>query len=491
MRPGTAGDHYTRATLLLLGVWTLIRLWFCTTLDLVGDEAYYWLWAQHLDLCYYSKGPGIAWAMAASTALLGDTVFGLRVLSVLAAAGTSWFTFLLARDTFSSRVGFWAVLVATLTPVFLIGSVLITIDPLSVFFWMATALVFWRAAQEERAGPWALAGALVALGMLVKFTNVALLISFLIACVWIPSWRRHLGRPRFFLLIAMALLAFVPVLVWNAQHDWITFQHLKERGSLDRPWRVSPKEFSQFLGGQFGVYFPLFFAGLLAALGAARRLFPERREAVAYLLSLVLPLLAFYTVLGLNDGGQPNWTAPAFVSGTILLAAVWVHWAERSRVARVMARTSLALAAVVVAGFFVLSNVRLRTEADPLGRVRGWPDLAAQVEAARAQHGAQIVMAGNYQIAALMTFYLPGRPFVFMPRAERIHNQYAFWPGLRERVEPGADAILLEKQDRYAPEVAEDFAEVIPLGRVESHWRGKVVRSFYLYRCVDYKGAPR
>jgi 4-amino-4-deoxy-L-arabinose transferase-like glycosyltransferase len=62
-----------------------IRWWFAANLDLSPDESYYYLWAQHPDISYYSKGPGVALAILAGTSLFGPTEFGVRFLSPLLA----------------------------------------------------------------------------------------------------------------------------------------------------------------------------------------------------------------------------------------------------------------------------------------------------------------------------------------------------------------------------------------------------------------------
>src|SRR5262252_11177376 len=83
--PALLNTRYSYLTAGLLVVLTAFRLWYSTHLELVGDEAYYWLWSRHLDLCYLDKGPAIAWIIAAGTALFGQTVFGVRFFAVLLA----------------------------------------------------------------------------------------------------------------------------------------------------------------------------------------------------------------------------------------------------------------------------------------------------------------------------------------------------------------------------------------------------------------------
>ena len=80
---------HTRAVWLFLLALTAIRFTLLGTSDLSFDEAHYWMWSERLGPAYFSKGPGIAFAIRASTALFGDTVFGVRVLSPIIGAATS------------------------------------------------------------------------------------------------------------------------------------------------------------------------------------------------------------------------------------------------------------------------------------------------------------------------------------------------------------------------------------------------------------------
>ena len=61
-----------------LVILTILRLSQVGKLELSPDESYYLLWSQHLDLAYYSKGPGIALVMKGMTSLLGTSEFGIR-----------------------------------------------------------------------------------------------------------------------------------------------------------------------------------------------------------------------------------------------------------------------------------------------------------------------------------------------------------------------------------------------------------------------------
>src|SRR5213592_5323407 len=90
----------TRAVWLFIIALTAIRLSMLATTDLEFDEAHYWMWSEHLAPAYFSKGPGIAFAMRASTAIFGANEVGVRFFSPVLAAGTSLLLFYFARRLF-------------------------------------------------------------------------------------------------------------------------------------------------------------------------------------------------------------------------------------------------------------------------------------------------------------------------------------------------------------------------------------------------------
>ncbi|MBF8261431.1 MAG: conserved membrane protein of unknown function, partial [candidate division NC10 bacterium] len=69
---------------LFLGFAVTFHLWFIASgrLDLAPDEAHYWTWSKRLDWSYYSKGPMVAYLIALSTRLGGDTDFYVRLPAV-------------------------------------------------------------------------------------------------------------------------------------------------------------------------------------------------------------------------------------------------------------------------------------------------------------------------------------------------------------------------------------------------------------------------
>src|SRR6476620_9798445 len=121
---------HTRAVWSFVLALTAIRLTMLGTSDLSFDEAHYWLWSGRLAPAYFSKGPGIAFAIRASTAIFGATEFGVRFWSPILAGCTSLLLFYFGRRLFSENVGLWTVIAFNVTPIFNVGAFVITTDSL-------------------------------------------------------------------------------------------------------------------------------------------------------------------------------------------------------------------------------------------------------------------------------------------------------------------------------------------------------------------------
>ena len=476
-----------QVVIFLLVLATGFRLWYCTYLELVPDEAYYWLWSKHLDASYYSKGPAVAWTIALGTWLAGDTVFGIRWLSVLLSAGTGWQLFLLTRRLFDERTAVATAVTALVLPLFAIGSILMTIDPLSVFFWIWGANLFWSAVQipENGRGRWSLwlwTGFAVGCGFLAKFVNALQLLCFLVFLVWSPEYRRWLRRPEPLAALAVFVLCTTPVLYWNMSHGWITATHLQERGALDHPFQFKLGEMLQFLQQQALVVSPLLFLGMLAAVfGIWRR--KTKTEGERFALSLFLPVFGFYLALSVNDSGQPNWTATGWVAGMMLAAAFWLGKAETNKTWRGAALAALGLAFAQTAALHETKWLDLPPRRDPLTRVRGWEKLAAGVEKWRQKKGVPLVIGDHYQTASILAFYLPDQPVTYTLQSGRIRNQFYFWP--RYPAEAGGRALFVARSPDHIPaELLKDFSSVTLLGEVHSEANGRQIRSYWVYLCA-------
>ncbi|MCX6967945.1 MAG: glycosyltransferase family 39 protein [Verrucomicrobia bacterium] len=475
-----------RWLLVFLLALTGLRLFLGGRMELSPDETYYYQWSQRLDWAYYSKGPGVALAIRAGTALLGPTEMGVRFLSPFLALGTSLWIFGLARRIYGESVAIWAVLLMNATPIFNAGAIVMTIDALSIFFWAAALWAIWLALERapKFSGYWPLAGFFMGLGFLAKYTNALELFSVALVLGLTAQYRREFARPGFWVMLGVFALAVIPPVLWNANHDWITVEHLRSRGGLNSGPQFHPTELLGFIGLHFGVYSPLIFAGMLWALWrGCREGWSDFR--CKFLALFALPLLVMYCVLSLKKCGEANWTAPAFVSLGILTVAFWHEWAQRSGKARKFAAAALGLGLVVSLLLVDTDSVRRLGihwpyKYDPSGRLRGWETVAIAMNDLRHKMEQEtgkplFLIANKYQTASSLSFYLPekrvdgpGHPPVYIPESQAIENQYSFWGRYDELTEPPeiARAMLPKVEDPAKREALttalKDFDAPIP-----------------------------
>lgn len=538
--------------LLALIVLTILRWVMAGSNELSEDEAYYHMWSERYAASYYSKGPGIATVMKISTTIFGHSEFGIRFFSPLLALGSSLMLFRLGRGIFGRQSAGWAVLLLNITPIFNAGSMLMTIDPLSIFFWIAAMLMVWHALHRASKWTfyWPLAGLMIGLGFLAKYTNALLLLSIALLLIVHRRWRGQLRKPGPYLALGVFVLCTIPVLVWNQQHDWITVTHLKERGNLDEATGFKPGEALVFFLGHLGVYSPLIFIGMLWALAISiGRFFKDEGEA--FLVAFALPIIALYFALSFHSGGELNWTSPGFVSISLLLAHHWFRWdgslllKNRLRRAAIIIAVGMSilalntdlvrqlgiqwsykrdprLPALTVGAALTKPHLVLSNADDPSTRLRGWKSSANYVaEIIRAQEEPVFLIANRYQTAAAFSYYLPDDVAIIRPTDAhpRVHtaesnapeHQFWFWPGYAQvdevKMVPspdgtdtfreessafiGKDALYItDNMKRKSPDerIKNSFRDYQMVMVVDIMRRGQFLRQIRVFHCSQYKG---
>ena len=385
---------------------TLFNLWYATRIELVPDEAYYWLWSKHLAAAYRDKGPAIAWTIALGTRLFGDTVFGIRFFAVLLSSATGWAVFSLARRLYDDRTALWCLLVLSVIPLFAVGSILMTIDSLSVFSWAWAVNVFWIALESRKLEHWSWLGLIIGFGFLAKFTNGLELAGIALFLCWSKPHRALLFSRQTATMLSAFCLCIVPLIYWNMETGWLHVVALHSRSGVQDSFGIHPGELFKFLLGEAAVISPLLMIGLVAAVaGGLRRQDPDVRTR--FLLSQFLPVCGVFLFFSLNKAGKENWPAPALITGVLLMVVFWRERVARSPRWRLAASAALGLAFVMTAVLHNTDFLRLPPKREPLRRARGWADFAAHVQRCRVQYDANLLIGGHYSMASMMLFYLP------------------------------------------------------------------------------------
>src|ERR1043166_7726789 len=221
-------------TILTIAALVALRLVAAAFTPLTFDEAYYWMWSRHLAGGYYDHPPMVAYVIRAGTAIAGDTEFGVRLDSILLALPMSFAIWRRAALLFGGRqVAASATILLNVTLMAAVGTLIVTPDaPLLVA--SSFVLFFLAKVLETGRGVWWLAvGAAVGAALLSKYTAMFFGPAILIWLAAVPKLRRWFLSPWPYLGGVLAFAIFSPVILWNADHQWMSFSKQFGRARIE------------------------------------------------------------------------------------------------------------------------------------------------------------------------------------------------------------------------------------------------------------------
>jgi hypothetical protein len=447
----------------------IVRALVGATTPLIDDEAYYWLWARHLDWSYLDHPPMVAYLLALTTSF-GSSQLWIRLGPLLLGAGTSYALFLLGRELFGSRAGFIAAVLFQLIPV-LAGSGLLATPDAPLFLAWTVALRWVWLALHGQPNRWTGAGIALGFGLLSKLYMVFLVLG-VVSFVLIYA-RRWLARPGPYVALAIASVLFVPVIYWNLMHQWAMVRFILHERPAGTPLGLAG--IGEILIQQFAFALLLAPALIYALYAAWRR---RNDERYAYLFWTAVPTVAA-TIAFASTAGAPhgNWFGPAYLGLTVVLGALW------NRLIGVLAVASGA----IVAFGFVAPFIPTLPPVPGAEEIYGWEEAARRVQHERATlSAAAVIVADRYQVAAQLAYYTRASiPVTMVP----CPNPASIWPRGDDFNEKDAIAIL---DARWTPKVKwEQFAErVEEVTPFEVAWHGRPLRTFRIWRLHRFSLPP-
>jgi 4-amino-4-deoxy-L-arabinose transferase-like glycosyltransferase len=472
---GPLSNHWRQAMLIIAGA-TLLRLALAALVPLVPDEAYYWDWSRRLAGGYFDHPPMIAWLIAGGRVLLGDTPVGVRLLPILCGGLGAYFVALTACRLGGESSARFVALVVSIIPLSAAGLVVATPDAPLFAFIAATMYCLVRAIEPDQPATyslrwWCLAGVAIGLAMASKFTAVLAPMAVTLALAIHPDLRGQFRRPGPWAAVAIASVVMIPVMFWNAQHDWIAFRFQLGHG-LGQTASGNPlaREL-ELIGGQLGLVTPIL---CVLLVGAIVRTLSFKVDATRFLLAtLAAVTIAFFVFSALRKPVEANWPAAGWLPAMVLLAIA--RPTARSAWERRGVWLAGALSAIVVV-HAAMPFLPLPASRDPVARGHGWKAVAEEVEV-RGQVLFDVtpelhLAANRYQDAAMLSFHMDDHPAVYALNVRSRRNQYDLWPRFRDNARPGASLVLLaagpDSEQMPAPVVAlsRHFLEVRVISRV-------------------------
>ncbi|KAF0184557.1 MAG: hypothetical protein FD164_413 [Nitrospirae bacterium] len=496
---------------------TLIRIFYILNgpLDLSPDEAHYWEWARRLDLSYYSKGPVIAYLIAAGTWLFGDTAWGVRCFAPLFSVLSSIVLYDLVCRMYSPRdaheghaavhardIALGSALLLQMLPMFAPFGVLLTIDSPFLFLWILALACFWRAVEKPTGSKplvsWLLVGIVVGLGLLTKYTMAFFIASGFLFLVFTKK-RTLLLTPYPYMALLAGLIVFSPVILWNMQNDWVTLRHTAGQAHVAAGLQVSLKTFGEFLGSQAGIVTPMLFVLMVPALFNRHRLVADSRHQ--FLFWFAVPIIVFFVLKSVQGKVQPNWAMTGYVTALVAVCSSFWFWLGRAdeislRKRRIFVTGALLALVVTTFAHIVPATTWLPVKMDPSQRLRGWKQMGVEVgrlHAELASQGSVLIFSDSYQVAGELAFYLPGQPVTYCINNGRRMNQYDLWPGMNEAAEQAkasgaVNGIYVRIGAGEPPEQVLKAFHRVEKKVITVYDRKRTLREYGVFLCYGFRG---
>lgn len=426
-----------------------------------GDEAYYWTWSHHLQGGYFDHPPMIAYLIYLSN-FISESEWGVRLVNVLSMSTAALVIFKMTQEIINAKAALNAVLIFSSIVIVHAGFTLVTPDSPLILFWSLGLYFTYRALFFSKTKEFFLAGLFIGAMMLSKYTAILFVASVLIFVL--IKRRSVLLDWRFYMTIVITSIVVSPLLIWNAQHEWISFTFQLNQHT-DKPSELLWNYFWEFFGGQFATFSPVF-AGILFYYLAKKKLF-IKDDILFYLALNVVVVIGFFMYKSLFGHMELNYGAPAYIAAAIIVA--WaVHTYQLNKLFTVGLFIALLFSLLARIGIlFYLEIVQ--------DRMYGNKEAIALMQTYY-NPNKDTVYGDHLTTTALASFYLKGHPQADVGVPTR-YSQYDMW-----RQEGTFKSGLVFAKDDELKALQTNFSRVEELDTLTVQRGLERTKTFHIYR---------
>jgi hypothetical protein len=339
---------------------TLLRVFLASFTELGNDEVYYINYALFPALSHFDHPPFVGWLIQLFTLNLHFThEFFVRLGPILIGLLNTCIIFTIGKKLKNEKTGLYAALLYTASLYgFIIVGVFIMPDTAQGLFWLLSLWIIVTLFKKEnidRNSQWLmlLLGLTIGCGMLSKYTTLFIWAGVGLYVLFFD--RKWFTKPALYLAPLVSILVFLPVIIWNIQHDFITFTFHSERVVSN----VFIFDYQTFLIEIVGSFFYNNFISVgifLTAIGSyVKNKFVEKK-LLWLLLFLSLPLILLFIVISMVKPTLPHWSGPGYYA-LMLLGALFLDRKPLHRTVPLSLIIALATSLIVI----VLAVTQIKT----------------------------------------------------------------------------------------------------------------------------------
>lgn len=490
--PDPSVASQTRCVWALIVLGCLVRLAFAWATGLGMDESYMVAAGRVVSLGYFDHPPASWWLSWGAAWLFGsEAPVVVRLPFILLFGVSTWLMYRLGCLVRDTRAGLWAAVALNLSPVFgVTGATWVLPDGPLLCALLGAALCLVRAIGAEGLRWWAGAGVCAGLALFSKYSAVLTIGGAFLFLLASPAHRAWLRRPGPWVAGGLAVLVFLPVILWNAGHDWASFAFQGQRSSAARFRPLAPLE---VLGGGALFVLPWFWVPMVW-LGARALWRGSQQERL--LAWLAAPPIVVFALVAAWSGHRVlfHWAAPGYLMLFPLLGAYVADRIDRAWMRRVMGATAaLVLAALAVIGaqtrFDVLGPVLERfARKDPTIEGVDWASLRTELDARGLLPPGTIIGLPNWRDGGKIAYGIgPDVPATVLHADSR---QFGLTRPARGFLGRDLLVVTLDPPDQAQAALAPFFERLTPLPPVPIRIGPRVLRQATVIRGERLRAPP-
>jgi undecaprenyl-diphosphatase len=346
-----------------------------------------------------------------------------------------------------------------------------------ILFYTLTLYFFIRLIYEKKAKLWYVVGGLVGLGLLSKY-NMFLVYPAVLAYLLIDKEERFwLKRKEPYLAFLFSIAFFIPVILWNLEHNWISFSfQLYQRHSSEFKFRFDI--LTQFILVQMIVVSPLLFFGYFKVI------FKNFKQKDVKLLSLYgAPIFLIFLFSSLFTEFKIHWAAMAYIPWTILLSN-YINWNKFWKYIGIGLAVFLSLF-IFTQSLYPIADIP--PEDDITTDMHGWDKVGQEVQQIYndLDKNEWFLFSNRYQLSSQLAFYLPEKDYVYSLNSKI--EQFDFWKDQSKLI--GENGIFVTHSFyKRNPANLYKFENIELIKTIDILRAGQVYRKFYIYKAYNYQG---
>ena len=218
----------TKRLYVWLGALFLVRVLLSFWTPIVADESYYLLWTQHLATSYVDHPALTAWFNFLFITIFQEPLLAIRLASLAAYCITCFFLYRIGRQFFTKQQTIYMTLLFMLIPYHYVIGITMQVEQLLISFSTAALYYFIRLIKSENTIFFIPLAIMCGLACLAKYTALLIIFGMLVYLLFTKN-RSLLNSFHFILALTLFALLLLPIVMWNLDYNWVSFQFHSNR----------------------------------------------------------------------------------------------------------------------------------------------------------------------------------------------------------------------------------------------------------------------